>query len=78
MIFIVFFIYILATSPRKWKCPICKKASWALEIDQYMLKILREVNQLNDDTIMEVTFDKTGKYQIVKEDEGDDYSDTPF
>lgn len=56
------------TSPRRWKCPICKIKAWDLIIDGYQWEIIKSLDTKNE-KVTEIFFFKNGTYEIVKSKE---------
>jgi hypothetical protein len=54
-----------STSPRKWKCPICKTKCYELIVDEYFLKIIEQINVLNKNCA-EVIIKKNADYMDVE------------
>jgi len=54
------------SSPRKWRCPICKKPCYEFLIDGYLLKIIEDARVQNKILKEMIIFDD-GKFEIVEE-----------
>lgn len=71
------------SSPRKWRCPICKKPCYEFLIDGYLLKIIEEA-RLQNRKLKELILFDDGRLQVVEneakpqDDENDDAEEKAF
>nr|APW83395.1 micronuclear isoform [Tetrahymena thermophila] len=73
-----FIITTETVNPRKWKCNICKAKCYDIIIDEYILKIIQEINEKQIKNVTDVKFDGKGQYSFDQQsysDDDDDYDD---
>jgi hypothetical protein len=51
-------------SSQKWKCPICKKRAYDLEVDEYLLNIISA-----DPALTEIYFNRLGELETAADKE---------
>lgn len=61
-----------AMSPKRWKCPICKKKCFDLLVDCYQLQILEEIRtKALENQVNEIVFNADGGYELIMKTEKD-------
>ncbi|KAL4448707.1 hypothetical protein ABPG74_012796 [Tetrahymena malaccensis] len=73
-----FIITTETVNPRKWKCNICKAKCYDIIVDEYILKIIQEINEKQIKNVTDVKFDGKGQYSFDQQsysDDDDDYDD---
>ncbi|KAL4498419.1 hypothetical protein ABPG72_013225 [Tetrahymena utriculariae] len=73
-----FIITTETVNPRKWKCNICKAKCYDIVVDEYILKIIQEINEKQIKNVTDVKFDGKGQYSFDQQpfsDDDDDYDD---